>query len=893
MPTKESKSSVSSGVKEYKWTFICSCAYRYSSTTLPPMRIRVSLRLGFGLVAVMYTNSFALQGQRRGRSGNNAFHPVVIPSRESTSITALNTKPFRRKAEQIPDIRGREQSKLEYLEQATERITESKEPLREGQWHEVISLINAWTRFQKQTSQAPIRMESLLKVLVEQRQSNPAIEITMNLYNRVLAAWACAALFRTLEVPKMASQRAREILVTLQENFERDSRSPQPDTESFRIVLHVVCRTEDTTTARRLLAFMEFLRKSQRNVLAQPTRRQYICILEMYVENEGGVLAEAFLRHMKHVSNILPDTFCYNIAMKAYTRGSNQKHSQRGREAAEHADRLLEEMKADTSGNCKPDVVTYATAISAWAASGMRAHAVSRAEELLREIEESEDIQVNTVVLNAVMSSWVKSRNPAAAKRTEEILRQMELSPIVQPDLISYNSHLHALSFSSSPTRPHFAKRAEEILMQLEKGFANKTYSFAPNIFSYNLALETICRAQESSAQIRTARWLKKMVKSEHVDPDSFSFNQVLSALANSNQEGAADTALQLLRYMDEAYKGGVHRYAPPTHRSFLAVLSAYAGTGGREAADQAQSLLDEMKTRYKNGEYRLKPTSACYNYVMDCWAKSGEGTLGARKAESLLAEMIESFDAGEKAVSPNIVTFNSVLNAWAQSGTRCCGHQAEKFLERMWERYNAGDLGVKPNVFSYNTVINAISKSKNEAKAQKALRLLRRMDKLYQAGNKEARPNAVTYTAVINSCAFPSARDQRTRRKALDTAMFTLKELQSSRYGQPNQVTYGTFIQACANLLHDDDALRHKIITRAFEQCCRDGQVGEMVLNLVLKEELLAGYGLAGSGGGSRVSLNDLPESWRCNIRQQDEWRPKSARRKQQTRTRNPNLKP
>lgn len=148
-------------------------------------------------------------------------------------------------------------------------------------------------------------------------------------------------------------------------------------------------------------------------------------------------------------------------------------------------------------------------------------------------------------------------------------------------------------------------------------------------------------------------------------------------------------------------------------------------------------------------------------------------------------------------------------------------------------------------------------------------------MDKLYQAGNTEARPNEITYTAVINSCAFPSLPDTRTRRKALDTALFTLKELQGSRYAQPNQVTYGTFIRACSNLLHDDDELRREIIKRVFQQCCKDGQVGQMVLNYTPKDlygELLARV----VQPNGKVSLHDLPPEWRRNAQDKDKWRPK-----------------
>lgn len=145
-------------------------------------------------------------------------------------------------------------------------------------------------------------------------------------------------------------------------------------------------------------------------------------------------------------------------------------------------------------------------------------------------------------------------------------------------------------------------------------------------------------------------------------------------------------------------------------------------------------------------------------------------------------------------------------------------------------------------------------------------------MDKLYQAGYKNARPDEVTYTSVLNSCAFPATLDRKTRRKALDTAIFTLRELRSSRYGQPNEVTYGTFIQACANLLSDDDEMLRAVIEEAFQQACKDGQVGQMVLTRLrdaapegLYEELLAKV-----SNSPTPSVSDLPLEWRCNLREE-----------------------
>jgi Pentatricopeptide repeat domain len=499
----------------------------------------------------------------------------------------------------------------------------------------------------------------------------------------------------------------------------------------------------------------------------------------------------------------------------------------------------------------------------------MKAHAVRRSEELLRELEDWTDLEPTTILLNSVMSSWVKSSNPAAVERTAEILHQMELSQNSKPDLISYNTHLRALALHSSARRPQLSRRAEEVLKRMEETYKSGELAFGPNLFSYNNVIGSICRSQDLNTTTRAIRWLQALIKHEFLNPDTFSFNQVLAAHAKISAPGSAAAAERLLRSMDAAYKSGVHPGAKPDVGSFTAVISAYTRTSGSRAVGRAQALFDEMKIRAAHGEDHLRPTIVVYNTLINLYAKSGQGTPAARKAEGLLREMQELFEAGDKSLKPNIVTWNAILNVWARSGTRCCGYQAEKYLSKMWEMYNTGAMTVKPNDFSYNTVIAAISKSKHKEKGQKALRMLRKMDKQYRAGNKEARPNEITYTAVISACAFPSAPDLRTRRKALDTALFTLRELQGSRYGHPNQVTYGTFIKACGNLLYDDDDLRRDIVKQVFLQCARDGQVGQMVLQYTPKKlykELLAEY--LNVDDEELVSVKDPPAEWSRNIR-------------------------
>jgi hypothetical protein len=592
--------------------------------------------------------------------------------------------------------RGVSAERRAWLVQATQDILIS-EPgtLVKGKWHELVSMLKAWSNRSKFDKEAPILVERLLKRLLdEQRAGNLEAKANTELYNILLDSWACAAIFRTHD-PSIAAQRAREILVSLQETFEKD-RDPHlmPNFESFYVVFHAVCRMEGPMIARRVLAWMEYLYKVQKNSAAKPSRKQYITLLCAYANSKAenaGLLSEGFIRHM-NATGIQPDTYCWNLAIKAWIR------SKRGRESAEHVDRILEEMEAPK------DLVTYSTAISAWSASGMRSHAVARAEELLRDIEETPGLEPNTIVLNSLMSTWVKSRNPAAANRTLELLEHMEQSEICPPDLFSYNTHLHALSTHSK--RPGYAQQAHGLLMSLEKRGAEGEAHLKPNLFSYNVVIDAWSKSEDYNAAWNAVKILRQLIEKEWPRPDTFSFNQVLSALSRSSRPGAALLAERLLQYMVDGYRLRLHKNdARPDVVGYTSVIVALSRSGEADAAERAEGLLNQMKEGFAAGERYLKPTRFVYNAMIDCWAKSGRGTYACRKAEALLKEMEDMCANGDATVSPNIVSYNAVLNAWAKSGTRCCANKAEEYLERMWESYKAGEGQIAPNDQSFNTV--------------------------------------------------------------------------------------------------------------------------------------------------------------------------------------------
>jgi Pentatricopeptide repeat domain/PPR repeat len=568
---------------------------------------------------------------------------------------------------------------------------------------------------------------------------------------------------------RSASARARQLLVEWQERHERGALvhgredadpkgaiippTPPPTRESFDVVFHAVAKVEGPLIVRRLLAWMEHLAKSGKNGDALPNLRHYHVLLGLYASSAGsaggittanaGVLAESVVRHMLSIG-IQPDTLCYNFLLKAVTKSSSSSNSnsnsgsrrggggptnnaggRSGRAVAEHAQSILESMAAE------PDVFTYGTVIASWVASGMKTHAAERAEALVSNMQQR-GLRPNTVVWNSIMSAWVKSKNPDAVRRTDEMLRMLEanaaagLDDDCRPDVISYNTHLHALSSLASPTND-YARRADALLARMEGGMhqgAAAASSVEPNSFSYNIVIDAYARSNRGMAAAHTLRRLIQQ-RQNGLEPDTFSFNRVMAALtqdANATTTAGTtataaspssyastmlDMAEKLLWYMDETFASGVHSRARPDVTSFATVLHAHAKQG---SAERAQHILNTMKERsasYRGGGTvgtvgTVRPNRYCYNAVISAWAASGQGLVAARKAETLLEEMQAS---GERSLSPNSSTYNAVLKAWSQSGTRCCGAKAELYLQKMWDLYHAGNAKVKPNDFSYNTV--------------------------------------------------------------------------------------------------------------------------------------------------------------------------------------------
>jgi hypothetical protein len=176
------------------------------------------------------------------------------------------------------------------------------------------------------------------------------------------------------------------------------------------------------------------------------------------------------------------------------------------------------------------------------------------------------------------------------------------------------------------------------------------------------------------------------------------------------------------------------------------------------------------------------------------------------------------------------------------------------------------GNDEVKPDATSFSTVINAWARSQNPGKAERSQNIMRHMKELYKDGNNDVRPNVIIYNSVLNACAF-TAGDLIEQNRAMEIAHSTLMELEKSEYGKPDQVTYGTFLRVCANQMADSGT-RHKIVEAVFRKCCKDGMLGNLVLQHLRTMASAELYEqLIGQNHQDPVVFDDLPSEWTCNV--------------------------
>lgn len=502
--------------------------------------------------------------------------------------------------------------------------------------------------------------------------------------------------------------------------------------------------------------------------------------------------------------------------------------------------------ESNVGGNLKVDKRTFHWLIDAWSYSG-EYDAADYALSLLSRMEELREMN------NVGTSSYV-----------------------VSPDVKSYTKVINAIARSG---REDAGEQAEEILNRMiQDGAAD---DLRPNTFTYTYVIDAYARSSNPKAPHAAQRLIEEMerLRSEgdpEVHPTTRAWNSVIAAWAQWKGEemawgrigSGADRAEACLDIMEELANATGNEEVRPNTSNYNSVISALANSQDEGAASRAEKILERMENLYRTtGDDLIKPRTDTYNAIIDAWAKSGEHD-AANRAELLLAHMMELYETGHNLdAKPNVRSFNSVVNAWAKSGHPLAPERAGDVLERMEELDQSSEWDVSPDTTSFATTINVYARSNMFGKARSAYDLFLHMKELYDTSGKSTlRPNNVVYNSVLNACAF-SVGDLEEQSQAMEIANAMLVGLDESPYGKPDQVTYGTYLKVINNQMPPSEA-RDKVGDKIFRKCANDGMVGEMVIRQMREMGMEETYeSLVGKSFWGEFNMSDLPSEWTCNV--------------------------
>lgn len=492
------------------------------------------------------------------------------------------------------------------------------------------------------------------------------------------------------------------------------------------------------------------------------------------------------------------------------------------------------------------------------------------------------DVAPNKSSFNTVIKAYAFSKSKNGSRNAKRILNMMEnpsqyglegIASTIEPDRVSCTSIMMAWANGNEvgACDVDAGEKAEQMLKRMERRYERKgDVDIKPDTATMNAVIKVWGKCGHPKAAEKSEELLNSMLKRYEegnldVKPDEITFNSVIHNVATCSDVDSPLRARDILEKMRYCHERGIID-AKPDIVSYNSLLNSFAKSNRPGSAEQAEEILNNLEQSFDSGAWDIEPDVYSYNTVISAWSNSNEED-SAQRAVALLDRMTDRAKKNKSNVKPDQTTYNSVLHAWSTSTDRNAPIKALGLLELMFRLYSSGNENAKPDEVSFSTVINAFSKSTFSWKARECRTLLRRMQTLYDEGQDNMKPNVFVYSAVLNACAYTFGRDEE-REAALNIGIETWEELKQSGT-HPNHVAYGSFIRICRRLMTEDDSRRNHFITRAFQQCCADGQVGIYVLKQIradykLFKVLLQPYIVDGD-----VDINNVPAEWTRNVRE------------------------
>ena len=453
----------------------------------------------------------------------------------------------------------------------------------------------------------------------------------------------------------------------------------------------------------------------------------------------------------------------------------------------QHMKRVYDE--GSGGSNIRPNAVTYATVINAFARKG--------------------DIVGSKKVFDMQIHDYEINKNLNAKPRLNSIADMIynnnnnNLSEMVI-DLLTTAIDLHKKGTIDDGPTPALYMRAMHkcarqgdvegtmsIMEMIEKNVKTKE-------IPYNKMYGIIINAWRKSGRNDAPQEAKNMLitfsnmfkdGTAHEGPDYITYSSVMAAYA---VQGDAEGATDILKMMEDDCSNSVKKkHLKPNVRTYSTLINAWSKSGRDDAPQEAKKLLDKVIDLHSKGDLDEGPNVITYNSVIDSYAVQGDV-----EGASIILKMLEDdFQAGNLDAKPDMRTYSTFINAISKSGDIDAPKQAEDVLKKMNDLFLKGELDEAPSAITYSSVMDAYAA---EGDINGATNILKMMKDAYTSGNKAARPNLRTYNILINTISKSGTENAPQQAEILLTTMiylFSIKELPDG----PNLFSYNTVMDAYA----------------------------------------------------------------------------------------------
>ncbi|VEU40279.1 unnamed protein product [Pseudo-nitzschia multistriata] len=433
-------------------------------------------------------------------------------------------------------------------------------------------------------------------------------------YNILIDGWSKS---NNKDAPENAESLLQEII--RMESEGKFERGEGPDCITYSAVINCFSKSnayDAPTRARTILETMisEYENSSEKNSV-RPDTVVYGSLMNAYARQGDTKGASEVFDMMKkdyHSGNqdAEPNVPSYNILIDAWSKSNNE-------DAPNQVELLLKEMiQMCSDGDIKkgPDAITYGAVINCYSKSNLQ-DAPQRARDLLESMiaqckgnDTKEDIRPNTITYAAVMDAYARQGD---AEGATEIFEMLKRDKNCKPNVQTFTILIDAWSKSNSEDAPLEAA----LLLQEMMGMSSSNKK-QPK--TGTLQKDSLGRARDVLAEV----FARYSYRNMYYRPDTVTYNAIMNAFA---KRGDVQGATAIFNAMDSDYsysynkESRTHEKTGPDVRTYNILLDAWARSSEDNASAESERILKEMNHRCDKGEAHMKPDSITYRTVIRC----------------------------------------------------------------------------------------------------------------------------------------------------------------------------------------------------------------------------------------------------------------------------------